>query len=155
MGPQVSEVRRLGGGEKNNPRFYMQSYDPAIRGTLSRDYWMVAKYVFATAKVNLARFDESRIRSRLGGLPHFETFTWQSLTTAEKVTRSGRPGYPSHPTYHINAIKLKRETIWRRGLPHLPGVPHRHVIMDGTQQQVLMLSSCTTCQSCVKPKYWR
>ena len=26
MGSQVSEVRRLGGGEKNNPRFHMQSY---------------------------------------------------------------------------------------------------------------------------------
>ena len=37
MGSQVSEVRRVGGGEKNNPRFYKQSYDPAIPGyTFSR-----------------------------------------------------------------------------------------------------------------------
>ena len=37
----------------------------------------------------------SRIRPRLGGLPHLETFTWQNLSPAERVTRtSGRPGYP-------------------------------------------------------------
>ena len=36
----------------------------------------------------------SRIRPRLGGLPHLETFTWQNLTPAARVTRSGRPGYP-------------------------------------------------------------
>ena len=27
-------------------------------------------------------------------LPHLETFTWQNLTPAERVTQSGRPGYP-------------------------------------------------------------
>ena len=42
----------------------------------------------------LREFDVSRIRPRLGGLPHLETFTWQNLTPAERVTRSGRPGYP-------------------------------------------------------------
>ena len=42
----------------------------------------------------LPEFDVSRIRPRLGGLPHLETFTWQNLTPAERVTRSGRPGYP-------------------------------------------------------------
>ena len=42
----------------------------------------------------LPEFDVSRIRPRLGGLPHPETFTWQNLTPAERVTRSGRPGYP-------------------------------------------------------------
>ena len=42
----------------------------------------------------LREFDVSRIRPRPGGLPHLETFTWQNLTPAERVTRSGRPGYP-------------------------------------------------------------
>ena len=41
-----------------------------------------------------AEFDVSGIRPRLGGLPHLETFTWQNLTPAQRVTRSGRPGYP-------------------------------------------------------------
>ena len=37
----------------------------------------------------------SRIRHRLGGLPHRETFTWrQNLNLAERVARYGRPGYP-------------------------------------------------------------
>ena len=38
----------------------------------------------------LREFDVSRIRPRPGGLPHLETFTWQNLTPAERVTRSGR-----------------------------------------------------------------
>ena len=47
----------------------------------------------------------------------------------------GWEGYPvwqtgrvaDHPTHHVNAIKLKRETIPHlNGLPHLPGVPHLH-----------------------------
>ena len=41
----------------------------------------------------LREFDVSRIRPRPGGLPHLETFTWHNLTPAERVTRSGRPGY--------------------------------------------------------------
>ena len=40
----------------------------------------------------LREFDVSQIRPWLGGLPHLETFTWQNLTPAEMVTRSGRPG---------------------------------------------------------------
>ena len=39
----------------------------------------------------LREFHVSRIRPRPGGLPHLETFTWQILTPAERVTRSGRP----------------------------------------------------------------
>ena len=35
-----------------------------------------------------------RIRPRLGRLLHLETFPWQNLTPAKRVTRSGRPGYP-------------------------------------------------------------
>ena len=42
----------------------------------------------------LREFDVFLIRPRRGGLPHLETFTWQNLTPAERVTRSGRPGYP-------------------------------------------------------------
>ena len=42
----------------------------------------------------LREFDVSRIRPRPGGLPHLETFTWQNVTPAERVTRSGGPGYP-------------------------------------------------------------
>ena len=45
-------------------------------------------------KLILREFDVSRILSRLGGLPHLETFTWQNMILAERVTRSGRPGYP-------------------------------------------------------------
>ena len=40
----------------------------------------------------LHEFDVSRIRPRVGGLPHLETFTRQNLTPAERVTWSGRPG---------------------------------------------------------------
>ena len=46
------------------------------------------------AKVCFARIGLLRIRPRPGGLPHLEMFTWQNLTPAERVTRSGRPGYP-------------------------------------------------------------
>ena len=42
----------------------------------------------------LREFDVSRIRPPLGGLPHLETFTWQNMTPAERVTRSGGPCYP-------------------------------------------------------------
>ena len=113
---------------------YMQSYNPAIPGALSQNYWVVAKHankknadkprvlainapytplllllkpsVLWLSIVNfdnnakqppkwiLREFDVSRIRPRPGGLPHLETFTWQNLTPAERVTRSGRPGYP-------------------------------------------------------------
>ena len=31
-------------------------------------------------------YDITRIRSRLGGLSHLETFTFQNLTLAERVT---------------------------------------------------------------------
>ena len=102
MGSQVSEVRRLGGGEKNNPRFYMQSYDPAIRGTLSRDYWMVAKYVFATAKVNLARiwWITNPIRGRRVTPP------WNVYMA--KFDHSWE-GYP----------------VWKTGLPKSPHLPYK------------------------------
>ena len=44
-GTQIGEVIPLGGagggGGKKITLLYMQSYNPAIRGTLSQDYWMV------------------------------------------------------------------------------------------------------------------
>ena len=43
------------------------------------------------AKWILSEFDVPRIRPRLGGLPHLETFTWQNLTPAERVARSTPP----------------------------------------------------------------
>ena len=39
-------------------------------------------------------------KGRLGGLPHLETFTWQNLTPSERVTLSGRPGYPPWQVTH-------------------------------------------------------
>ena len=60
-------------------------------------------------------------KGRLGGLPHLEMFTWQNLTLSERVTRSGRPGYPPWqvtppPPHHVNVIKLKWENIWTGGV---------------------------------------
>ena len=34
------------------------------------------------------------MQPRLGGLPHLETFTWQIVTPADRVTLPGRPGNP-------------------------------------------------------------
>ena len=42
----------------------------------------------------LRESDVSRLRARLGRLPHLETFTWQNSTWAGRDTRAGRPGYP-------------------------------------------------------------
>ena len=70
-------------------------------------------------------------------LPHFETFTWQNLTPAEKVPEladsATRLGGSLHLQYHVNVINLNGEIIWTgrlphiSGLPHLPGVLHLHV----------------------------
>ena len=42
----------------------------------------------------LREFDVSRIRPQLGALPDLETFTWQNLIPAGRVTSSERLGYP-------------------------------------------------------------
>ena len=56
----------------------------------------------------LREFDVSQVWPRPGGLPHLETFTWQNFTPAERVTRSGRPGYlPWRVTPPIIKLKLK------------------------------------------------
>ena len=59
----------------------------------------------------LCEFDVLRIRPRPGGLPHLETFTWQNLTPAERVTRSGRPGYCLGGSPHLSC---KRDQIKMR-----------------------------------------
>ena len=51
-------------------------------------------------------FDVSRIRSRLGGLPHLEKFTWKHFTPAKRVTRSGRLGGPPHLSCKPDQIKM-------------------------------------------------
>ena len=91
-------------------------------------------YAKPAPKWILWELDVSRIQPRLGGLPHLEMFTWQNVTPAVRVSRSGRPGYPPwRSPHHVNAIKIKWEVIWTGGLPqlirlpHLPGVPHLHV----------------------------
>ena len=42
----------------------------------------------------LREFDVSRIRPQLGGLPHLERLHGKIWPLLERVTRSGRPGYP-------------------------------------------------------------
>ena len=59
----------------------------------------------------LREFDVSRIRPRPGGLPHLETFTWQNLTPAVRVTRSGRPGYPPWWVTPPIILSCKRDQI--------------------------------------------
>ena len=36
------------------------------------------------------------LRPRLGGLSHLDTFTWQTVTPADRVTLPGRPGNPPY-----------------------------------------------------------
>ena len=66
-------------------------------------------------------FDVLQIRPRLSGLLRLETFTWQNLTPAERVTRSG--------DWRVNVIKLELEVIWKGGLPHLSGLPYLHGVL--------------------------
>ena len=83
----------------------------------------------------LRELDVSRSRPLSGGLPHLETFTWQNLTPAESVTRSGRPGYP--PWRHLpckrDHIKMRyymdRRVTPRKRVtsPTWHGFPYLHV----------------------------
>ena len=57
-----------------------------------------------------SEFDASRIRLRLGGLPHLKTFTWQNLTPAERATRFG--GSP-HLSCKRDQIKMREYVDWR------------------------------------------
>ena len=51
----------------------------------------------------LREFDVPRIRPRPGGLPHLETFTWQNLTPAERVTSITSGIYAK---YHVQIMLL-------------------------------------------------
>ena len=93
--------------------------------------WLSVVWCKVTAKVNFARIWYITNRTPARRVTPPWTFTWQNLTPAERVNRSGRPDYPRWRVtlriYHVNMIKLKWEIIWTGGLPHLPGVPHLHV----------------------------
>ena len=41
-------------------------------------------------------------RPRLGGLPHLDTFTWQIVAPADRVTLLGRPGNPPRRSPHLS-----------------------------------------------------
>ena len=59
-------------------------------------------------------FDVSRIRRRLGGSPHLETFTVAKFAPGWEgypVWQTGLPALAGHPTYQVNVIKLKWENI--------------------------------------------
>ena len=68
----------------------------------------------------LREFDISRIRPRLRGLPHLETFTWYNLTPAERVTgladRATRLGWSPHLSCNRDQIKM-RDYMDRRVTP--------------------------------------
>ena len=58
-----------------------------------------------------------------------------------------------HPTYQVNVIKLKRESLWTGGLPHLPGLPHPYVnraLNHTTVANAILLLLFTRC--CQKTK---
>ena len=66
---------------------------------------------------SINKFDVTRIRPRLGGLPYLEKFTWQIRQRASA----------GHPTFDLKVIKLKWEItqcLWTAGLAYLPGVPN-------------------------------
>ena len=74
---------------------------PSSLAALAATFSAVAFYIVTInndakppPKPIVREYDVLRIRPRLGGLPHLEMFTWQNLTPAGRVTRSGRPGYP-------------------------------------------------------------
>ena len=83
-----------------------------------------------------SEFDVSRIRPRVGGLPHLETSYMAKFDPGWEgypVWQTGLPALVGHPTYHVNVTKLKWENVWTGGLPHLsrlphlPGLPQLHV----------------------------
>ena len=96
-------------------------------------YSQTAKTVFShlnndakPPKWILPEFDVSRIRPRLRGLPHLETFTWQNLTLPWEgypVWQTALPALAGHSTYYVNVIKLRWEVTWTGALPHLAEDP--------------------------------
>ena len=76
-------------------RWLTAATNPIVSWLLNFTIRMLVKSaVIMMQRHRQSEFDASRIWPRLGGLPHLETFTWQNLTPAERVTRSGRPNYP-------------------------------------------------------------
>ena len=63
----------------------------ALAATFSAVAFLLLPFIMMQSH-RQSEFDVSRIRPRQGGLPRLETFTWQNLTQAERVIRSGRPG---------------------------------------------------------------
>ena len=94
----VPRIRPRPGGSPHLEKFTWQNLTPAERVTLSSVQWLSIVNFNKDAKPPshwiLREFDVPRIRPRPGGSPHLEKFTWQNLTPAERVTLSGRPGYP-------------------------------------------------------------
>ena len=96
----------------------------------------------------LRELDVSRSRPLPGGLPHLETFTWQNLTPAESVTRSGRPGYP--PWRHL---PCKRDHIKMRYYMDRRVTPPKRV----TSPTWVPLPSCKQAlinRSCSRSNLW-
>ena len=113
-GPQVGEVTRLSGVRNIRP---LHAIYPAIPGcTFSRllnGRWVralginarlhslvaLAATFSAVALIMMQSHRQSEFCAKLNPTPASGvtppwTFTWQNLTPAERVTRSGRPGYP-------------------------------------------------------------
>ena len=53
---------------------------------------------------------------------------FDSAWEGNPVWQTGLPALASHPTYHVNVIKLKWEIIWAGGLLHLSsGLPYEFI----------------------------
>ena len=64
----------------------------------------------------LREFDVSWIQPQLGGLTHLETFTWQNLTSAERVTLAHWDtslGGSPHLSRKRDQIKMSDYMDWR------------------------------------------
>ena len=72
----------------------------------------------------LRKFDVSWIWPWLGGLPYLETFTWQNLTLAERVTRSAGRATHLGGSPHLSC---KRNQIKTRDYMDEPVIPPKRV----------------------------
>ena len=61
-------------------------------------------------------FDVTQIRPWVGGLPHLEWLSWQTLTPAERVNRC-------HRHAHVNVMKLETDLYWQVGYLSYLGSP--------------------------------
>ena len=60
-----------------------------------------------------------------------------------------------HPTYHVNFMKSKWETMWTGGLPHLPGVPHLHVNRPLVLFSLLKFATVTGIKQALRPNRYQ